>query len=86
MNFRKLYNSITEILPKKELKKLLRFGLQNILFSILDLVSIAYLIPAILLLLDKNQVQFYFKKFDLDVSYLSTANLIVAVIVLLLFF
>jgi ABC-type bacteriocin/lantibiotic exporter with double-glycine peptidase domain len=86
MKFRKIYNSITEILSEKEHKKLLRFGLQNILFSILDLISIAYLIPAILLLLDKNQVQFYFKKLGLNAAYLSTNNLIVAVVFLLLFF
>lgn len=70
---KKRYSEILVIIPQKKRKTLFRFLLKNILFGILDLASIAYLIPIIVLLFDQ-------KKFELIISKLPFFETILTVI------
>jgi ABC-type multidrug transport system fused ATPase/permease subunit len=74
------------IIPKNYRKKLFWLLVKSILFSILDLVSIAYLIPLVLMLLDKNKLLFYCEKHHVSNDFLNPNVLIVGVLILVLLF
>ncbi|MGK4566192.1 hypothetical protein [Flavobacterium sp. 3HN19-14] len=57
MKIRKTYSAILNIIPPEKRKRLLAFFLKSILFGILDLLSIAYLIPILILFFDPNKLQ-----------------------------
>lgn len=57
------YSEIRAIIPQKKRKRLLWFLLENILFGILDLASIAYLIPIVILLFDQKKFELIISKF-----------------------
>ncbi|NHM05881.1 ABC transporter ATP-binding protein [Flavobacterium sp. CYK-4] len=86
MSLKTTYQQIKAIIPEVEFQQLLGFVGQSILFGILDLISIAYLIPAVLLLLDKNKLLLYFERNHIDTTYLDSNNLIIGVFVLVFLF
>ncbi len=58
----KLLKKIYQIIPKKFQKKSLRYTLLSILNIFLDLLSIAYLIPLFIFILDKDQMPDFLRK------------------------
>ncbi len=57
MGLSALYSSIISIIPTEKRKTFFGFLFKSILFGIIDLVSIAYLIPIIILLFDKKKFE-----------------------------
>jgi ABC-type multidrug transport system fused ATPase/permease subunit len=86
MNFRATISEINAIVPPALRKKLHRFMTGLFIFSLLDLISIAYLIPAILLLLDKNKLALYLSRFNIPADILSQEKIIISVLVLVVFY
>jgi len=58
----KLFKKILQIIPDKFQKKSFRYSLFSILNVFLDLLSIAYLIPLFIFILDKAQMPVFLKK------------------------
>lgn len=86
MNLKKTYQTILTILPEKDKRKLFGFLVKSMLFGILDLVSIAYLIPSVLFLLDKNKLASYFEKYHINTAFLNSNSLVVGVLILVLLY
>jgi ABC-type multidrug transport system fused ATPase/permease subunit len=81
-----IYRDINGVIPDNNKKKLTHFFLLSILFSMLDLLSIGYLIPAVLFLLDKNKLVVYFSEHDIPINILNSSNLIIGVVLLVAIF
>lgn len=86
MNIKKTYQAILAVIPQNDQRKLFQFFFKSILFGILDLVSIAYLIPSVLILLDKKKLLFYFENHHISAAFLNSTALIIGVLVLVLLF
>ena len=74
------------ILPSAKKRKLFSFFIKTIFLNILDLVSVAYLIPAIILLLDKEKLYTIINKIGIDSSFINDKNIIIFIAILLLFY
>lgn len=73
------------ILPKNKRRKLFWYFVKSILFSILDLLSIAYLIPVLILFIDPQKFKTIVAKYT-DVTIDLQGNTVHVIIILLLLF
>lgn len=55
MKWISFYRKISNIIPQQSRTRFRRLCYASVVFSLLDLISVAYLVPAILLLLDRNR-------------------------------
>ncbi len=78
--------NIYTVIPESKRKSFRKFLYGSFVFSFLDLISIAYLIPAILLLLDKSKLAAYFNEHQLSIDILSPNILVIGVLILVVFY
>ncbi|WP_309642712.1 ABC transporter ATP-binding protein [Flavobacterium sp.] len=78
--------NIHAVIPETKRKSFRKFLYGAVVFSFLDLISIAYLVPAILILLDKNKLATYFKEQQLPIDILSPNTLLFGVLLLVVFY
>ncbi len=86
MKHLKKYSKILSIIPNQKRKKLFWFLVKNSLFGILDLVSIAYLIPIIVLLFDKKKFELIIVKLPFLEELLSKLTIEVFTILFIVFY
>lgn len=86
MKITTMLQNIYTVIPEAKRKSFRKFLYGSLVFSFLDLISIAYLIPAILVLLDKNKLATYFKEHQLSVDILSPNTLLIGVLILVVFY
>lgn len=79
-------NTIKNIIPIKKRRKLNYFFVKAFLLNILDLVSITYLIPAIILLLDKEKFYNILNKLGVNFSFVKDDNIKYFLLSLLVFY
>lgn len=86
MKHLKKYSKILSIIPNQKRKKLFWFLVKNSLFGILDLVSIAYLIPIVILLFDKRKFELIIVKLPFLEELLSKLTIEVFTILFIVFY
>lgn len=86
MKHLKKYSKILSIIPNQKRKKLFWFLVKNSLFGILDLVSIAYLIPIVVLLFDKKKFELIIVKLPFLEELLSKLTIEVFTILFIVFY
>jgi len=79
-------STIKNIIPLKKRRKLNSFFAKAFLLNILDLVSITYLIPAIILLLDKEKFYNILDEFGVDFFFVKDENIKYFLLSLLIFY
>ena len=77
-----LFKKILQIIPDKFRKKSFRYSLFSILNVFLDLLSIAYLIPLFIFILDKEQMPVFLKK----ISFFNESQIVFWVSGIIVFF
>ncbi len=80
------YSEILDIIPNQKRKKLFWFLVKNSMFGILDLVSIAYLIPIVVLLFDKKKFELVIVKLPFLEELLSKLTIEVFTILFIVFY
>ncbi len=83
---KKKYAEILAIIPQKKHKTLFGFFLKNTLFGILDLASIAYLIPIIVLLFDHKKFELIITKLPFFEALLSEISIQVFAVLFIVFY
>jgi ABC-type bacteriocin/lantibiotic exporter with double-glycine peptidase domain len=83
---KKNYSEILEIIPQKKHKTLFGFLLKNILFGVLDLASIAYLIPIVILLFDQKKIKLISSKLPFFEVLMSEISIQVFAVFFILFY
>lgn len=83
---KKKYSEILDIIPQKKRKTLFGFLFKNILFGILDLVSIAYLIPIVVLLFDQEKFELIISKLPFFEALLSKISIQVFAVFFIVFY
>ncbi|WP_298155895.1 ABC transporter ATP-binding protein [Flavobacterium sp.] len=86
MKLRSGFKEIVSIVPKQSRKSLRKFLYASILFSFLDLLSVAYLIPAMLLLLDRQKLAGMLQQYHIGVNIFNTATIVSGVVILVLIY
>ncbi len=86
MKIVQIFHAVKNIIPKDKKKKLNRFLYTLLVFSALDLISIAYLIPAILVLLDKRKLMSYFEKYHISLKFLDPNSLLLGILILVVLY
>lgn len=86
MKIKATYSKIVAIIPKERHPKLFWFLLKNILFGILDLISIAYLIPIVMLLFDLKSFESIVIQFPFFKSLLSETSIQTFALLFILFY
>lgn len=86
MNIRTTLYDIYTVIPQVKRRSFRKFLYGSFVFSFLDLISIAYLIPAILLLLDRQKLSAYLKALQLSIDISSPDTILIGVLVLVLFY
>lgn len=86
MKIKATYSKIVAIIPKERHPKLFWFLLKNILFGILDLISIAYLIPIVMLLFDLKSFESIVIQFPFFKALLSETSIQTFALLFILFY
>ncbi|MCL6294423.1 ATP-binding cassette domain-containing protein [Jejuia spongiicola] len=81
-----MLKQILNIVPKKKQKALTFFFIKSLLLNILDLVSIAYLIPIITLLLDKEKFYLILSKIGITSLSISDNSIRIVILFLIIFY
>lgn len=81
-----MIRKVIRILPNDKRAKLQRFALQSLILNMLDLISVAYLIPIITLILSREKFTQLLLQFDLNPQWLTTTTLVLLLAVFTLFF
>ncbi len=86
MNLKTKYDTILSIIPEGKHNKLFRFLAKSVLFGVLDLVSIAYLIPIVVLLFDKKKFELVIVRLPFFEKSLSIITIEVFVVFFIVFY
>ncbi len=87
MSIKQIYNDILSIIPKNKHRKLFYFCVKSILNGILDLISIAYVIPILILFFDPKKLEHIISsQLNLSINLQSSSVLILSIGLLILFF
>jgi ABC-type bacteriocin/lantibiotic exporter with double-glycine peptidase domain len=86
MKIKATYQTILAIIPENNQKKLFRLLLKSVLFGILDLVSIAYLIPIVVLLFDQEKFELIISKLPFFEALLSEMSIQVFAVLFIVFY
>ncbi|HEX9979939.1 MAG TPA: ABC transporter ATP-binding protein [Flavobacterium sp.] len=82
----RLIQDIAAIVPEGKKKTLKRFLLTSLLFSLLDLVSIAYLVPVIMLLLDRERLMALLVQHNVVTAHIDPSLLALVIIILVIIY
>ncbi len=81
-----MLKQILRIIPNRKRKKLIHFLIKSLILNIFDLISIAYLIPIITLLLDKNKFYQILDKLGISTFSISDREIQIGIIFLIAFY
>ncbi|WP_333599580.1 ABC transporter ATP-binding protein [Flavobacterium sp.] len=81
-----LFHDIYAIIPENKKKSFRKLCYKSILFSLLDLISVAYLIPVLLVVLDKTKLNDFLLTYHLADDFLSPKTIGFGVLFLVVFF
>ncbi len=81
-----LFNDIYTIIPENKKKSFRKLLYKSIFFSLLDLISVAYLIPVLLLVLDKTKLNYFLQKHHFAVDFLNSRTIGFGVLFLVVFY
>lgn len=81
-----LFHDIYTIIPENKKKSFRKLLYKSIFFSLLDLISVAYLIPVLLLVLDKTKLNDFLLKHHVAVGFLNSRTIGFGVLFLVVFY
>lgn len=81
-----MIKEVVQILPKDKASSLLNFGAKTLLLNVLDLVSVAYLIPIITLILSKEKFSELLAKYHIDEAWITNLDIALVLLASTIFF
>ncbi|CAL2095172.1 Phospholipid-lipopolysaccharide ABC transporter [Tenacibaculum sp. 190524A02b] len=81
-----MINKIIQILPQYKISSLFKYQGQLLLLNLLDLISVAYLIPIITLILSKEKFVELLEKYNVGPEWITKTNLIIFLIAFTFFY